>query len=118
MAGMVKHLAGEQIEFYIFCSNKDLDETVLDVPANVWVKYSDACDVWYSADDNILPVIKREMIKQQDAVLYIVGIYDWAYNIKPLLFLKGIKKIISVRGMFHPGALLQKPVKKNCFSFC
>ncbi len=117
IAGLVKHLASEELSFNIVCSNKDMDETVLDVPANVWVKYNDGTQVWYSADDNIVPVIKREMIKQQDAVLYIVGIYDWAYNIKPLLFLKGVKKIISVRGMFHPGALTQKPLKKKLFLF-
>ena len=94
-----------------------MDGTVLGVPVNEWVNYSNNTQVWYSADNNILPVIKNEMAKQQDAVLYIVGIYDWVYNIKPLLFLKGVKKIISVRGMLHPGALTQKSFKKKAFLF-
>jgi len=89
----------------------------MDVQVNEWVKYNDNTQVWYSADDNILPVLKNEIAKQQDAVLYIVGIYDWVYNIKPLLFLKGVKKIISVRGMLHPGALTQKAFKKKAFLF-
>ena len=109
--------ASEGLSFNIICSNKDMDGTVLGVPVNEWVNYSNNTQVWYSADDNIVPVIKNEMAKQQDAVLYIVGIYDWVYNIKPLLFLKGVKKIISVRGMLHPGALTQKSFKKKAFLF-
>ena len=90
---------------------------MLDVPVNEWVQHNEGTQVWYSADNNILPVIKNEIAKQPTAVLYIVGIYDWAYNINPLLFVKGVKKIISVRGMLHPGALSQKPLKKKLFLF-
>lgn len=33
----------------------------------------------------------------------------------PLLLGKGIRKIVSVRGMLHPGALNQKALKKKCY---
>ena len=117
VAGLVKHLATDGLSFNIICSNKDMDGIVLNVPTNEWVKYSDTCTVWYSTDDNIVPVLKNEIAKQPGAILYIVGIYDWAYNVKPLLFVKGVKKIVSVRGMLHPGALTQKTFKKNAFLF-
>lgn len=92
-----------------------MDGSILPVPINEWVNYSDNCAVWYSDAADIMPVLKKETVKQQPAFLYIIGIYDWQYNIKPLLFIKGVKKIVSVRGMLHPGALTQKTLKKKIF---
>lgn len=44
-----------------------------------------------------------------------VGLYSWYSTMVPLLFCKSDKKIISVRGMLHPGALGQKSLKKKIF---
>ena len=107
-------LASEPCQFKVLCSNKDLDGTVLvGVEYDSWVRYSSNTEVWYSSKENITEVLNNELKK--DAVLFIVGIYSWAYNLKPLLFCKGVKKIISVRGMLHPGALSQKSFKKKIY---
>ena len=104
------------IAFKIFTSNKDLDGAVLqNIEFDKWVHYSENTEVWYSSDNNLLPVLKKEISKESPAYLFIVGIYSWQFNFKPLLFCKGVKKIISVRGMLHPGALSQKSFKKKIY---
>lgn len=115
VAGMIKHLASSDMMFYIFCSNKDLDAKNISVTADEWVSFSENCKVWYSSTDNILPVLKKEISKHQPKHIFINGLYSWQYNIKPILFVKGVNKIISVRGMLHPGALSQKTIKKRFF---
>ena len=107
-------LASEPYQFRIICGNRDLDGSLLkEVEYDQWVRFSNNTEVWYSSSDNITSVLNNELKK--DAVLFIVGIYSWAYNLKPLLFCRGVKKIISVRGMLHPGALSQKSFKKKIY---
>lgn len=113
--GMIKHLSANGKMFYIFCSNKDLDAKNISVYADEWVSFSDNCKVWYSSTDNILPVLKKEISQHQPQYIFINGLYNWQYNIQPILFVKGVNKIISVRGMLHPGALSQKAIKKRFF---
>lgn len=106
----------DNFQFNIFCSNKDLDGSLLQgVAFDEWVNYNAYTKVWYSSSNNILPVLQREIKNESPDYLFITGIYDWQYNFKPLLFCKGVKKIISVRGMLHPGALTQKSFKKKIY---
>ncbi len=80
-----------------------------------WVRYAGNTEVWYASKNNLLPVLQKEINKDAPAYLFIMGIYSWRFNVKPLLFCKGVKKIISVRGMLHPGALSQKSFKKKIY---
>ena len=106
----------EKFEFKIFCSNKDLDGTVLaNIKFDQWVRYSDNTEVWYASKNNWLSVLKKEIEKEKPDYLFIVGMYSRPFNFKPLLFCRGVKKIISVRGMLHPGALSQKSFKKKIY---
>ena len=103
-------------EFKIFCGNKDMDDSLLqEVVFDKWVNYNAHTKVWYSSTGNILPVLQQEIKTEKPDHLFIVGTYDWKFNFKPLLFCKGVKKIISVRGMLHPGALSQKSFKKKIY---
>ena len=102
--------------FRIFCSNKDLDGSLITgVPFDVWVDYNACTKVWYSSNDNILLPLQAAIKNDKPDCLFINGIYSWAYNVKPLLICKGVKKIVSVRGMLHPGALSQKSFKKKIY---
>jgi glycosyltransferase involved in cell wall biosynthesis len=113
---MVNTICNGGIEFKIFCSNKDLDGSLLKgVEFNEWVTYNTNTKVLYSSGSNILPVLQQEIKKQKPKHLLIIGIYDWQFNFKPLLYCRGIKKIISVRGMMHPGALSQNGFKKKIY---
>jgi len=106
----------DAFQFSIFCSNKDLDGTIPDsVVADQWVQYNSNTRVWYSSDDNIIPVLKKEIKLNKPDLFYVIGLYDWNYNYKPLLNFREIPKIISVRGMLHPGALSQKASKKKIY---
>ena len=115
IANMIRELWQEDISFSIFCSDQDLDGTKLDIPADEWVQENDKTRIWYSSSITILPVLKKEIREQRPDHLFIVGLYDWNYNFKLLLFAKGVNKIISVRGMLHPEALAQKPFKKKVY---
>lgn len=117
---MVKQLASSihmlNYEFSIFCGNKDLDGTVLvGVAFDEWVPYNENARVWYSSSNDILHVLKAAIKNERPDHLFITGLYDFNYNLKPLLFSKGVKKIVSVRGMLHPGALSQKSLKKKIY---
>lgn len=106
--------ANEPYQFRIICGNRDLDGSLLkEVEYDQWVRFLNNTEVWYSSSDKITSVLNKELKK--DEVLFIVGIYSWDYNLKPLIFCKGVKKIISVRGMLHPGALSQKSFKKRIY---
>lgn len=106
----------EDITYYIFCSNKDLDnETNVGKPFNEWVVYNKHAYVWYDTGFVLRKNLPAEIKKIQPDILYIIGLFDWNYNIIPLLYGNATKKILSVRGMLHPGALSQKSTKKKIF---
>src|SRR5258705_9707817 len=113
---MVEQLGNELIQFKIFCGNKDLDGSVLtNVEFDKWIRYAGNTEVRYASKNNLIPVIQQEIKKDPPAYLFIMGIYSWPFNFKPLLYCKRVKKIISVRGMLHPEALAQKNFKKKIY---
>ena len=106
----------ENIEYRIFCGDSDLnDEPLQNIKKGEWVDYNAHTKVWYA------PIKRRrqnliQLVKSLNPnAIFIVGLYDWYFNIVPMLFCKADKKIISVRGMLHPGALTQKQNKKRFF---
>ena len=105
-----------QLLFRIFTSNLDLDKSVLQVETDRWIQYDSNTEVWYaSKKQGIFKVIQREIKRTNAHDLFIIGIYSWVYNILPLLFCRNCRRIISVSGMLHPGALSQKRIKKKIY---
>ena len=104
-------------EYRIICSNKDLDGVPLaGVGYDQWIQFNETTKVWYcSANKKVMKAVK-EVSKLDVDIFYINGIYSFFYNFLPLLFGKARKKIISVRGMLHPGALSQKKAKERDIS--
>jgi len=106
----------ENIAYYIFTGDKDIDGTKIKVTEkNKWVLYNKYTQVWYSNSNNIYLGIKTELIKIKPDIVFINGVYSLKFNILPLLFLNNYKIILSSRGMLHPGALSQKKIKKKIF---
>ncbi|MCB0700270.1 MAG: glycosyltransferase, partial [Chitinophagaceae bacterium] len=105
-------------EVYIYCSDRDLDNSKLDVMLDSWTTFSDNIFVYYCSENNrgrkslalLLANVKPDII-------FINGLYSLQYTIYPLLY-GGCKKILSVRGMLHPGALSQKRLKKRVYLNC
>ena len=104
------------IEYRIFCADEDLNgEPLTGIVKNEWTNYNTYTKVWYAEKDNVSDVVCKEIAYIKPDVLYIIGLFSWHFNIVPMLFCKADRKIISVRGMLHPGALSQKRVKKWLF---
>ncbi len=105
----------DNVTYKIFCSNKDLDDTPLEnVNENTWNHYNECTQVYYTSNFS-KKNLYNEIDKAKPDVLFIIGIFSWQYNILPMLMPFKNKKILSVRGMLHPGALTQKKNKKSIF---
>ncbi len=110
------HSYNINIEYKIFCSNKDLHNEKLNIEkTNEWVSYNSYTQVFYCshifAGKTLLNQI--DLIKPQ--VIYINGLFSFNYNIIPLMYRNKCKTILAVRGMLHNGALGEKSLKKNIF---
>jgi glycosyltransferase involved in cell wall biosynthesis len=106
----------EDVTYYIFCSNKDLNNEInVGKPFNEWVMYNKHTYVWYDTGFILRNNLLLENRKIKPDIFYIIGLFNWDYNIIPLLYGTAKKRILSVRGMLHPGALSQKSIKKKIF---
>lgn len=106
----------EGIEYYIFCGDTDLNGSALDnVQTDQWLNYNEQVKVWYCSPEKISDTLVKQVEKVRPDVLFIIGVFSWHFNMVPLMFCKGPKKILSARGMLLPGALSQKKWKKKVF---
>ena len=106
----------EDIEYRIFCRDTDLNgEPLPGIVKNEWTSFNAYTKVWYAEKEDLSDVICKQIEQLQPDTLYIIGLFSWHFNIVPMLFCKATRKIVSVRGMLHPGALSQKKIKKRLF---
>ena len=103
-----------KLRYYIYCSNKDIDGRVLlEVAHDTWVDYLPNTKVFYCSDNGQGLYQQLENIKPD--VIFSNGLFSFPFSIKPVMWNGGARKILSVRGMLHPGALSQKVLKKKLF---
>ena len=115
VANLVKEYH-DGIEYFIFCGDVDLNGAELEnIEANKWTKWNDHTQVWYAGPEKISDTLVKLVEQEKPDLLFIIGLFSWHYNIVPIMFCKGTKKILSTRGMLHPGALSQKKWKKKIF---
>jgi glycosyltransferase involved in cell wall biosynthesis len=108
----------ENVEYKIFCGNADLNnEPLQNIEEDKWIQYNNNTQVWYASKNKASANLKAQVKFLKPDVIFIIGIFSWQYNIVPLLFCKAKKKILSVRGMLHTGALSQKRFKKGLFLY-
>lgn len=113
---LASHLAEIGNDVFIFCSDRDLDGTVLDVETDTWTEYSTSIKVFYNSKTiNSLFGVSRLLANIKPDYIFINGLYSLIYTIYPLMYNGSCQKVLSVRGMLHPGALSQKSFKKNVF---
>jgi glycosyltransferase involved in cell wall biosynthesis len=104
------------VQYKIFCANTDLNgEQINILELNTWLSYNDFTEVFYATKNNCTKNLTTQIQSIKPDTIFIIGLFSWAFNLFPLFFLSGFKKIISVRGMLHPGALSQKKTKKFFF---
>ncbi|RYF85865.1 MAG: glycosyltransferase, partial [Chitinophagaceae bacterium] len=80
-----------------------------------WVNHNAHTRVWYAGKQQRSQHLIEQVELVRPDVLYIIGLFNWHFNIVPLLYARAGRKLLSVRGMLHPGALSQKPLKKKVF---
>lgn len=113
---MVKNFTPGEVTFYVFCSDKDMDGSLLNVGRHGWQQYNYNTKVYYATpDESKQNVLQKLLDLVQPDVVFINGIFSRYFSIAPLLATTSAKKILSVRGMLHPGALSQKSMKKKIF---
>jgi glycosyltransferase involved in cell wall biosynthesis len=106
----------EGVEYFIFCGDVDLNGAALEnIETNKWTHWNDHTKVWYAGPEKISDRLVKLVETKKPDLLFIVGLFSWHYNIVPMLFCKGTKKILSTKGMLHPGALAQKRWKKKIY---
>ena len=104
------------VKCFIFCGNKDLDGTLLNgVEFDKWVNFNTNTKVWYATGNNFKTNLKKILKDIKPDILFVNGIYSWHFNFLPLITGKSIQRIVSARGMLHPGALSQKRFKKQLY---
>ena len=106
----------EGYQFYIYTSNTDLHGLPIAVAlTNQWTEYNGYTKVWYANRKDRSQNLVDQVKQLKPDVLFIIGLFDWHFNIVPLLYADCRDKLLSVRGMLHPGALGQKKMKKQLF---
>ena len=101
-------------DIFIYCRNTDLDGTVLNVKTNEWVQFNKNTKVFYASAKSETSVYDL-LTEVEPDVIFINGIVSPAFNLKPLLWSGDAHKVVSARGMLHPGALSQKSLKKKIY---
>lgn len=102
--------------FYIFCGNTDLQGVPIAITStNEWVPYNDHTKVWYAGKEQRSQQLEEQVKLIKPDIIYMVGLFSWHFTMVPLLFTHVPQKILSVRGMLHPGALGQKSWKKQLY---
>jgi glycosyltransferase involved in cell wall biosynthesis len=110
------NLPMEGVEYKVVCSNKDLgNELLTEVDFDTWTQFNHNTQVWYNSKNKSILSVLRNLAEWKPDLYFINGIYSVYYNLLPLLYGKANKKIISARGMLHPGALSQKSFKKKIY---
>ncbi|MEQ9299432.1 MAG: glycosyltransferase [Cyclobacteriaceae bacterium] len=111
----------DHYDFFIYTSNKDLDDTLLEVKHDRWQSHSPTGMIYYSSQKrpsffSIIDVIRPI----RPDIIYINGLYSLANVIWPLYFVKtsvGFEGIVVIapRGMLSLSALAIKKWKKKTY---
>ena len=106
------------MQYFIFCSTKDVGNIGLkNIDADKWQKRSDNVFVYYAGNRKRSDTLIKQIEKIKPDAIFAIGLYSWHFTFVPLFYGSAPVKILSVRGMLHPGALSQKRAKKKAFIF-
>lgn len=121
LVSLVDQMAGSA-RVHVVCRHGDLGVQggLPGVPAGRWVPYGEGkALVYYAAERQAsLDWWVQVMQALQPDMVYVNGMFSWAFNVLPLLAAKRYGKAevcLAPRGMLQEGALAQKAVKKRVF---
>ena len=111
---MVRNLHND-FTFYIITSDTEFGESnrLSEIQSNQWNDFEGFAKVYYfSKSDISISSIKTIIKSISPDLIFVNGVYSLYFSIVPALFFPE-KTIMHIRGMFHPGALAQKKLKKQ-----
>jgi len=118
IANMARQLC-DSYELYIVCSNSDAGESgpLPGILSDTWTDFENGvARVYYISQEKKKFATIREIVQEiKPDYIFANGIYSFLFSLAPILVHSKAKKIMSVRGMLHPGALSVKSLKKNIF---
>lgn len=118
IANLARELKGIY-DIYIICTDTDSGdvEPLHNVQSDKWVDFEQGvAKVFYISKNNLKSGFITKLIQEINPdYIFVNGVYSFLFSITPLLAHTKAKKIMSVRGMLHPGALSQKALKKKVF---
>lgn len=120
VANLVDHLGGK-FQFFILTRNTDYGDTIPfeGVEPDRWIDTGPNVRVCYiPADKMNCRHLRKRAMEAECNTWFINGVYSWYFSILPVLLSKRLsvtKVIVSTRGMFLPGALAVKEIKKSIF---
>jgi glycosyltransferase involved in cell wall biosynthesis len=118
LANLVRQTS-DQYEYYIVCSNNEYHEhtPLKNIVSDKWLNFESKASVYYLSAASLKPQRMRQIIRQvKPDIVFTNGMYSVPFGLYPICF-SSCKTVFSARGMFHPGALSQKAVKKKIFLY-
>ncbi|NTS43795.1 glycosyltransferase [Flavisolibacter sp. BT320] len=100
----------EGLRYRVVTSNSDWDGSTLEVQTDRWIPFNRWTEVYYTS-----ATTGKDLFNRREEVFFLNGMYSWPFVLKPLLFGRARKMILSPRGMLLPGALAQKGLKKRLY---
>jgi len=86
------------------------------IKADAWIQTENGVRIFYLSHDNLKVKSIRHLLKGNYDALYLNSLFSFYFTLVPLWYKKRIKKcVLAPRGMFGPGALAIKPLKKSIF---
>lgn len=106
----------EEIDYFIICQDIDINGAELEnIVANKWVDYNSHSKVWYTSPEKVSDTIVKQIEIIKPDILFIVGFFSWHFNMVPLLFCKGPRKVISTIGLLVPQTRKQNKWGRKVF---
>lgn len=116
---MIEHLS-HKYRFLVITRDTDYcdDNPYQQVKSDQWNEYNGSVKVYYFSKKNLNRKNLLAVTKEANPdIIYLNGIYSWAFSILPLLMLRGfpVKKVIAPRGMLSIQAFSSSSIKKKIF---
>lgn len=124
LVNLVKELH-KDYNFFIVCKPHEMNETekLNGIKINEWSNWEKKAEVMYwNYSWTARAELKKIIAEVKPESIFINGLFSLYFNILPLKYgiaysklHTGSRVVLSARGMLHPGALSQKPLKKKLF---
>lgn len=109
----------DEYHFLVVCGAYEYKEkqVLASINQDCWNDFENGtAKVFYLSSKNANAAFLKKLVAELKVDCYFInGLYDPLYTVIPLTIKGAVPKVLSVRGMLHPGALSQKKIKKAVY---